>query len=118
MARNVLVVVAAVALFAALFVMGSALQAKISPAPPNVGGRSEACAMSQDFVRDRLKAPATAQFSDACQATQAAGTWSVSASVDSENGFGAMIRSDYVAEMRYNAAANTWTLTNLSINSR
>jgi hypothetical protein len=84
--------------------------------------RSDACFMSQKFVKENLKAPTTAEFpdwtEDNCRVSQSAGVWIVTSFVDSQNGFGAMIRSDYVAQMSYNPTKDTWALTNLSIDSR
>lgn len=84
--------------------------------------RSDACFMSQKLVRQNLKAPSTAEFpmwtEENCKVTQKAGTWIVTSYVDSQNGFGAMIRSDYVAQMTYNPSTETWTLTNLFIDGR
>lgn len=55
--------------------------------------------MCEEFVKDRLKSPATAEFSE--QAHRADGAaWVVSGVVDSENGFGALVRSDYTCELR------------------
>ena len=81
--------------------------------------RSDACFMSQRFVRQNLKAPTTATFPswtpENCNATQSSGTWKVRSYVDSQNGFGAMIRSDYGVEMRYNPSSDTWTLVDIMI---
>ncbi len=52
----------------------------------------------EKFVTDRLQAPATAKFSPAAdtRATkQPGGGWSVGGWVDSQNTFGALIRSNY-----------------------
>lgn len=88
----------------------------------NSAGRSDACFMSQKFVRQNLKAPTTAEFPDwtqeNCQTTHAGDTWTVTSYVDSQNGFGAMIRSDYTANMTYHPDRDTWTLTGLTIQAR
>lgn len=84
--------------------------------------RSDACSMSQDFVKDNLKAPTTAQFpmwtEDNCKTSHNGDHWTVYSYVDSQNGFGAMIRSEYVAEMTYSPGRDNWTLTNIAISSR
>lgn len=84
--------------------------------------RSDACFMSQKFVKQSLKAPATAQFPDwteeNCSATHTGDTWTVTSYVDAQNGFGALIRSDYTVGMAYHPDRDTWTLTNISVSSR
>ena len=45
----------------------------------------------KDFVRNRLKAPSTAGFSDVDH-TGSAPTWTVTGNVDAENSFGAKLR--------------------------
>lgn len=88
-------------------------------APIDTIDRSDACFMSQKFVKQNLKAPATAEFpdwtADNCNASANGDTWRVRSFVDSQNGFGAMIRSDYGVEMRYNADKDTWTLLDIMI---
>jgi hypothetical protein len=51
--------------------------------------------LCEDAVKGRLKAPATAQFSGFEQEELDARLTAVRGSVDSENGFGAMIRSSF-----------------------
>ncbi|PBC04838.1 hypothetical protein [Mesorhizobium sp. WSM3860] len=76
--------------------------------------------MSLKFVKDRLKAPATASFpwssldgvsttvSGYCQ-------FRVNAYVDSENSFGANLRSHYSMDLRYNQADEMWYAANVVI---
>jgi hypothetical protein len=75
--------------------------------------------MSQKFVKRNLKAPSTAEFpvwtESNCRATQIGNTWKVRSFVDAQNGFGAMIRSDYGVEMSYNPSTETWTLLDIMI---
>lgn len=81
--------------------------------------RSDACLMSQKFVRQNLKAPTTALFPsstfDNCMTTQSGVTWRVRSFVDAQNSFGAMIRSDYNVEMRYSPSSDTWALVDIAI---
>lgn len=51
----------------------------------------EARSQCEGFVDKRLKAPATADYD--LDATQIGEEWHVSGTVDSENGFGALVRS-------------------------
>lgn len=52
----------------------------------------------EEAVKDRLKAPSTAEFSGA-SASQVGDEWTVKGDVDSENGFGAMIRDTYTCKV-------------------
>lgn len=74
--------------------------------PPKVReiGEYEIYRTSQDFVEQRLKAPSTAEFAD--NATHIGGSekdsiYDVKSYVDSQNSFGAHIRSNYYAKMKY-----------------
>lgn len=57
----------------------------------------EAKQQCQGFADQRLKAPATADYN--LTARQKGGEWVVSGTVDSENGFGAKIRTDVVCRL-------------------
>ena len=52
-------------------------------------------------VTDRLKAPATAEFAgiDDVEVTKDGGNYTISGAVDSENGFGALIRSSWMCDV-------------------
>jgi len=52
----------------------------------------EAIAQCEARIEDLLKAPATADFNSTATG---GGTWTVRGTVDAENGFGALIRSEY-----------------------
>lgn len=52
----------------------------------------EARIACEAWVRDELKSPSTAQFTDGT-ATGTDGDWTITGSVDSENSFGATLRS-------------------------
>lgn len=87
------------------------------PALPTASD-TDACSVAQGFVRDSLKAPTTATFPNNCQAKQTAGTWIVTSYVDSENGFGAMLRSDTVVQMTYDPSGDSWALVDIAIVGR
>lgn len=78
--------------------------------------------MAQEFVKDSLKAPSTAQFASCGSSdtviTHSANHWTVMSFVDAQNGFGAQLRNDYLAEMQFDPATDKWTLTNITINGR
>jgi predicted metalloprotease len=70
------------------------------------------------FVSARLKAPSGATwrdpFGDQVTYSVAGSDVTVNASVDSENGFGAKIRSPYVCTVT-NTSGDSWRLVNLDI---
>lgn len=77
----------------------------------------DAAAMCQVFVKDRLKAPKTAEFEPAYKAsavTTGSGinSWLVKSYVDSENSFGAMVRTDYICKVKY-VGNDKWELLDL-----
>jgi hypothetical protein len=64
----------------------------------------DAYSMSQAFVRDILKSPASAQFqpyeSPKVSVTYKDGWYTVMAVVDAQNGFGALLRSTYLCKLQ------------------
>lgn len=78
----------------------------------DVGNEGTARIMCEKFVKARLKAPSTAEFSD----TKSSGKgpdYSVSGAVDSENSLGAPIRNDYRCLVRYDGDSE-WDLVELN----
>lgn len=77
----------------------------------------EAYVMMQDFVRDRLKAPATAEFPwDGVSATTKVEDrkYRIRSYVDSQNSFGALIRTTYVGELEQ-VDRTKWKLISLEL---
>lgn len=84
-----------------------------------------AWAMSQPFVKRLLKSPSSADFpyaeskividKKANEADKNRCYFKVSANVDSQNSFGAMIRNRYYVEMIYDKEKDNWTSRNLQI---
>lgn len=76
-----------------------------------------ACVMAESFVKDRLRAPATADFSSCSDgsAVKAGDTWTVRGYVDSENGFGAKIRSQFLVKMTHQPGNDNWRATQVTI---
>lgn len=81
-----------------------------------------ACFMSQDFVEKRLKSPGSAEF-QSCKKEEYGGvmvrylgnqTYYTRGYVDSQNGFGALIRSNYRTEILDNQD-ETWTLKDIDV---
>ncbi len=73
--------------------------------------RVEAEAQCEDFVKARLKSPATAEFSDETTAGGGA-RWTITGVVDAENSFGAKVRSNYVCIVT--DQGDTWRLESLT----
>lgn len=67
------------------------------------GGETSAFIQCQNFVRDRLRAPVSAEFPFLERKSWDMGnnTWVVKSHVNSQNGFGAMIRSSWHCKVQY-----------------
>ncbi|MDR2309010.1 MAG: hypothetical protein LBE53_17705 [Paucimonas sp.] len=95
-------------------------QREIEAQARDCGDTTMAFVMSQNFVKQRLNSPATAEFpyvSDRGVDVSADGKcgFSVLAYVDSQNGFGAMVRSSYQAKISYDRKTKLWRLGGLTI---
>lgn len=71
----------------------------------------------EDFVADRLKAPSTAEFTEALVSTPLdsldSSVFIVDGQVDGQNSFGAMIRNRYTCTVQLSPDRSTWTLVSL-----
>jgi hypothetical protein len=88
-----------------------------SPAAPDVGDQVGAYVVCQQFVEDRLVAPATAEFGgpySQVTKTLGGGRYEVDTYVDSQNGFGALVRSDFVCTVKH-VAGDRYSLESLDI---
>ena len=80
-----------------------------------------ACIMANEFVEQMLKSPATAEF-EPCYKTKNAGKiiydgdngYTITSFVDSQNSFGALLRTQYVAQMRYIPSTEKWRLEDIT----
>lgn len=73
---------------------------------------AEATYYIEEAVKSRLKSPATADFpyfTDAILSTND-GHFSVTSYVDSQNGFGAVIRTKFYCEVKYDKGKDKWYL--------
>jgi hypothetical protein len=77
--------------------------------------RLEARSMCETFVKQRLKAPATARFSGESATAVSSNEYIVGGSVDAQNGFGALLRSTFVCDLTIDAAKNDWTAKAVSV---
>lgn len=75
-----------------IFVVGCAALTSTNREPYDPTNKLEAIAQCEATVEDPLKSPSTAEFDSQASGY---GTWSVTGTVDAENSFGAMVRSNY-----------------------
>jgi len=69
--------------------------------------------IAEQVVKDRLKAPSTAKFVQSDAALNKKGSWDVYGEVDSQNSYGAMLRSRYLCSMH--KEKDKWQITKVSI---
>ena len=74
--------------------------------------RTSARSHAQTFVKRHLKAPATAEFpwgmDEYSIVSLGDGRWKVSSYVDAQNGFGAMVRSQWDVTLRRKEDGSAW----------
>ncbi|MGF0241252.1 hypothetical protein ACQR3P_18545 [Rhodococcus sp. IEGM1300] len=102
------------------FNWNSSPQREQEQAANDCGDTTMAFVMSQNFVKQRLKAPNSASFPtvvDKGVSVRAIPdcSFDVSAYVDAQNAFGAPIRNSYTAKMSYDRANKLWRATQLII---
>ena len=90
-----------------------------SDATPSTDSKlMDACYMSQGFVEDRLRSPSSADFENCYDAVLSylpdEDIYTVFTYVDSQNGFGAMLRTYYYTELKY-IGSEKWKLIDLEI---
>ena len=85
--------------------------------------KRQAFGVCTDFVKDRLKAPATASFPDYSEDERHVtvigseeGPYTVQSSVDSENSFGAKVRTDFTCTVTH-VSGDRWRLEDLVLRS-
>lgn len=81
----------------------------------------EAFVMSQEFAKDFLKSPGTAEFpwiTDVEVYKKEEGVFLVNAYVDSQNSFGAMIRNNYTCLVKTTDGGESWSLEAFSFDGR
>lgn len=86
------------------------------PAPNECGDRIMAYVMSQKAVKTRLRSPGSAKFPSLSEASSeriGECVFQVTGFVDSQNGFGATIRTHYSTEMHHQQEGNTWSARRL-----
>lgn len=90
---------------------------KLEMAEKNCTSGSAAFVYSKPYVTRRLRSPSTADFPFSDYTSNYLGdcTHLVSSYVDAQNGFGAVIRQDYTARMKYNKDSDSWNLLRLDM---
>jgi hypothetical protein len=79
------------------------------PTGPNTAGQIAAC---RELVKQNLKAPATAQFSDEAVAKQpTGGLYEIHGLVDAQNSFGALLRQRYTCTVTVDGKALSASLS-------
>lgn len=68
---------------------------------PHKIDKTDAITTAQQFVKEQLKAPTTASFSEDAWHDNGDSTYVVSGKVDAQNSYGAKIRQDYIVKMQY-----------------
>lgn len=81
--------------------------------------KGEAYYSSQDFLNKRLKSPASAQYQDYFENPEISkyigdSTFVINAYVDSQNSYGAMLRSNYTAKLKL-TNDNRWELLDIKL---
>lgn len=110
-------VLALAGILVALVMLAGIFQGPSAPAAPSRVGAFLAC---KQFVTKRLRAPATAKFTNSSEAVVnlvSGGEWAVASHVDSQNGFGAMIRSTFTCTVKPTGNDN-WQLVDLKIDGQ
>lgn len=88
------------------------------PPKEECGDETMAFVMSQRAVKNQLRSPASAEFpyiTDVSSTRTGECTFTVDAYVDSQNGFGAMLRSRYSVKMTYYPDSKTWSASEMAI---
>lgn len=75
---------------------------------PNGTGASTAC---REYVKDRLKAPSTAEFSGLSQSGSGS-RWTVTGTVSAKNAFGGTVDMDFICTVT--GSGSDWTLVSLT----
>ena len=91
-----------------------------APDPADSGGPIAACRIADDFVKDPLRSPSSADFGSGCGdvgradgiSSETGNTYNVGVVVDSENAFGAELRSEWLAVVVY-LGGDRWRLEDL-----
>ena len=89
------------------------------PTKPDLGSEAEAWAITRQFVTDKLRSPATADFpwSPTGATKLGPGKWRIAGYVDSQNAFGATLRTEFAATVETRDGTK-WSLLDLQLHAR
>lgn len=110
-----------ISIIASVLNAGNSTSSSVEQGPITPTGQ-QAFIISQNFVTQALKSPSTADFPSSEYNYHLVGekTHVITSYVDSENSFGAMLRSKWTVSMTFNggdwADQNNWTLETLVVN--
>lgn len=83
-------------------------------APDDTGSSAGAESVCEQFIDQRLKAPATSEYGFTSTVRKGMTHWVARGHVDSQNGFGALVRSDFTCQVRH-LSDDTWRLVDLEV---
>lgn len=108
------IILAVITLFGVIAVLGDS-----DNQTADEGDRVGAALTCEKFVKDRLKAPASAGFPTVSGQTivSTGNRWKVESHVDADNGFGANVRTEYVCVVTYEGDGS-WRLQQMDMQSR
>jgi hypothetical protein len=117
--KRVLVLAVCIILAAALFVLYSSRNQEPDHKSSTWVNDVDACVYSRNMVKALLLSPGSAEFpSDACNARVQGNTVSISSYVDSQNGFGAKLRTPYAWTGRYDSTAKKWAVDYFALGNK
>ncbi len=77
--------------------------------------RMNAIITAEEIISNKLKAPATAKFQTTPDFYQKDSLYEIKGYVDSQNSFGAMLRSKYFVRLIYVPSNDSWTIVNADL---
>jgi len=104
-----------------IFIIHSLFSTDPKDSASNVPDDTEAFITAEDYVKHELKAPTTADFSGGHTCERGPdNTYSLRGYVDSQNSFGAMLRSTWTVKLKWLGGdwiqPTSWQLIDISIN--
>lgn len=80
----------------------------------DAGRENDAQVLCEQMVKDRLKSPASADFSGVTATEGTGDTYTVAGAVDSQNSFGAKVRNSFSCTVRKQASGDGFDLVSLT----
>ncbi len=85
----------------AVWILSASLKSGGDSGGSDVPHAATGCSASRRAIAERLKSPSSAKWLD-CRSTTSSGVQTVVTTVDSQNSFGAMLRTQWVTTVRNN----------------